>query len=245
MKETAEPAKEEAAEPVEEKAAEKAEEEKTEDVKTEAVEEAKEVTELPAKETENVSESEKADENAEAEEAEEVTYVIYFEASDNGLVLVDGNDPIKKETKTKQEVKKAEEIKAVTAEANEGFEFEEWQLNGATFSKEATLSAGQIELKDQDRYTALFKEVVEEAEKEEIPESEEIKETEEEKEAEIFKIYFEAAEHGTIIAEAEGAEAAAAFYVEAEKAEDLVSVTANAEEGYEFAEWQKNGEHFS
>ncbi len=240
--------KQEEAQPAE-PAKEKAAGEPTEEL---PAEEADEKAELPAQEAADASKAEKADEDdaVETEESkEEITYVIYFEASENGLVLIDGNDPIKKEVKTKQEVKAKEEIKAVTAEANEGFEFEEWQLNGVSFSKEATLSAGQIELKDQDRYTALFKEVVEEAEIEEISENEEqekIEELEELEEDEIkFQIFFEASEHGTIVLAAEGSAKEVSIKQEVIKEEELISVNAEAEEGYEFVEWLLNGESFS
>ena len=203
--------------------------------------------ELPASETADSSDALNADDNKEdavvEAEMEQISYTIYFEASENGLVLVDGIDPAS--SKAKQEVKAKEELKAVKAEANEGYEFEEWQLNGVSFSKEATLKADQIELKDEDRYTALFKEIVEETEGEIAEESEIIEETEEAGEEELTKvqIFFEASEHGTI--SAEGFENVPSLIQEAEKAEELVSVSANADEGYEFAEWQKNGEHFS
>lgn len=66
-----------------------------------------------------------------------------------------------------------------------------------------------------------------------VPEAETIEETEEKAEEEEtkYQIFFEAGEHGMILAEAEGAEKAASFMQEVEKAEELVSVTAEAEEG--------------
>ena len=68
-----------------------------------------------------------------------------------------------------QEVEKAEELVSVTAEAEEGYEFVEWQKNGEHFADEAKLESSTIELKDQDKYSAVFKEIEEEVEEEAFP----------------------------------------------------------------------------
>ncbi len=73
---------------------------------------------------ETVSEAEiKEEAEAEMKDAEEeIIYTIYFEASENGLVLVDPENPIKE---VKQEVKAREEIVSVTASGlPEGFTYE-------------------------------------------------------------------------------------------------------------------------
>ena len=197
-----------------------------------------------------------AEETKEETEVEETVYVIYFEASDHGLISL-ANEGIGKE-KIAQEVKTKDELVSLKAEADEGYEFVEWKLNGVHFSNEPLLKAQSIELKDQDKYSASFKKSEVEAKEEEpveepeIPEEEVLPETEEEAEPVIEEeaettiqavlIYFDAGDNGILYIENESS---MSFIQEVILKEELHDVEAKADEGFEFKEWLLNNEHFS
>ena len=150
--------------------------------------------------------------------------MIYFEASDNGLILVDGNDPIKK---IEQEVSTEEEIKAVEAIANEDFEFEKWTKNGKDIPSGAVLNAGDFEPEDKDTFTAVFRKVVDEA----VDfKSGEPNPSDEEQTEKIITVTYVAGKGGIVLTEEEKID------VLAEKIEALGS-TATPDEGYVFVNW--------
>ena len=206
----------EVAEPVKEVEEAVSEEETTQDVAPEAA----------LEETEVKAEVE-SEEEAVAETEEEIVYVIYFEASENGLILADPDHPVKE---FRQEVKAKEELVSVTAKADEGFEFKEWQLNGEHFSDDPVLNASQIELKDKDKYKALFEEIKEEeaVEEVEVEVGEETEELEESEEETIYEIFFAALENGQIRLDAEESALQGEIRQEVKEKEELISVIAEA-----------------
>ncbi|MBE6123418.1 MAG: hypothetical protein E7190_12015, partial [Erysipelotrichaceae bacterium] len=186
---------------------------------TEAAEEAEEPAEEP----------ETAEENAEEQEEDEEVYVLTFTASEGGLVVFEGDEA---QSEIRIEISKSEELRAVTAIPEEGYELAGWQKNEQEFrnAEQARIEANEIELANNDKYLAIFRQMQSEEEEEE--ETEELS----------YVLTFQAAEGGLI--ESEG-NRTSELTLTVETAEELKDVAAAAEEGYEFLGWKKNGQDFS
>ena len=208
--------------------------------KTETVTETVEETEVETV-TEPVEVKKIEEEKTESPAEEEIVFEIFFETDDNGYILLDKKDA-NKENKVKQEIKSADEIISVIAEAKEGYEFVEWQLNGIPFSTNIKLDAKEIKFNNQDRYKAIFKEIEKQTETEETIEPEIKEENEEEK---AIQIFFEVEGNGLIALNAEGFEAADQIIQEVIKSDELLSVVAQEADGFEFVAWKFNDEIIS
>ncbi|MBR2802920.1 MAG: InlB B-repeat-containing protein [Erysipelotrichaceae bacterium] len=134
------------------------------EAKEEAPAEVKE--EVPAEEKEEKPEASEApvEEVSEEEHAEEVkAYVVTFKAEENGLIRIGEEKVSEKKISEKGVFEAAEALPA------EGFAFLHWEKNGEIFSEKARIEAKELELLNEDIYTAKF-EKIEAAEEEPDPE---------------------------------------------------------------------------